>query len=101
MSYGININNAAGDTFFDTSKIGANYLGSFSVAANVNGTFTIPASVRTLVTTTYIQKFMVNDLPTDQEAHSHSVSVNLSTGVVTATKPTTGSQDTHIIVLGK
>jgi len=101
MAYGIKLKNSSGNTFYDSSVIGGNFLGSFTASAGSNASFTIPHI--DLIHTTYIQKFMINDLPTNQEAHSHTVSVNGTTGVVTATAVgnSSQSQTTHVIILGK
>ena len=101
MAFGIRLNNAAGTAFYDTSVIGGMYLGAFTAPAGSNASFTIPHI--DLINTTYIQKFMINDIPANQEAYSHTVSVNSITGVVTATSVGTSaqSQTTHVLILGK
>ena len=101
MAYGIQLKNSSGTTFFDSSIIGGNFLGAFTATANNNGSFTIPHI--SLINTIYTQRFMINDLPTDQEALSHTVTTNLSTGVVTATKQgnSSQSQTTHVLIFGK
>jgi|SaaInlV_150m_DNA_6_1039752.scaffolds.fasta_scaffold06580_3 UDP-glucose 6-dehydrogenase len=101
MAFGFKLNNAAGTPFYDTSVIGGMYLGAFTASAGSNASFTIPHI--DLINTIYIQKFMVNDIPTNQEAYSHTVSSNSTTGVVTATSVGTSnqSQTTHILILGK
>ena len=97
MSFGLSLYNSDGGLGFSTESIGANYLGSFTASANSTVSYTIPHY--SLMNTIYTQHFMINDLPTDQEAHSHTISI--SAGVVTATKASSGGQTTHIIVLGK
>jgi len=101
MAFGIQLKNSSGTIFFDSTVIGGNFLGAFTANANSNGSFTIPHV--NLITTIYTQIFMINDLPTDQEALSHTISTNTSTGVVTATKQgnSSQSQTTHVLIFGK
>ena len=99
MAFGLTIRNSSGDIFYDTTVIGGNFLGTFTANANSNASFTIPHV--SLITTIYTQIFMINDLPTDQEALAHTISVN--SGVVTATKQgnSSQSQTTQVVILGK
>ena len=99
MAFGIQLKNSSGTTFFDSTTIGGNFLGTFTANANSNASFTIPHV--SLITTIYTQIFMINDLPTDQEALAHTISVN--SGVVTATKQgnSSQSQTTQVVVFGK
>lgn len=98
MSYGLALLDANSTVYYDTSIIGANYLGAFTASAGQTVTFTAPHS--SLINTYYTQIFMINDLPTDQKAYTHTISIDNTTGVITATAATTGSQTTHVIVLG-
>jgi hypothetical protein len=99
MAFGLIIRNSSGDIFYDTTVIGGNFLGTFTANANSNASFTIPHA--NLITTLYTQIFMINDLPTNQEALAHTISV--SNGVVTATKQgnSSQSQTTQVVILGK
>jgi hypothetical protein len=99
MAYGIQLKNSSGNTFFDSTTIGGNFLGTFTATATNNASFTIPNV--NLITTIYTQIFMINDLPTDQEALAHTISVN--SGVVTATAQgnSSQSQTTQVVVFGK
>jgi hypothetical protein len=99
MAYGIQLKNSSGTTFFDSTVIGGNFLGTFTANASNNASFTIPHA--TLITTIYTQIFMINDLPTDQEALAHTISV--SSGVVTATAQgnSSQSQTTQVVIFGK
>jgi len=101
MAYGFKIRNSAGSVFYDTSTIGGNFLGTFTANASSNASFTIPHA--NLITTIYTQIFMINDLPTDQEALAHTISVNSGTGVVTATAQgnSSQSQTTQVVIFGK
>jgi len=101
MAFGIQLKNSSGTTFFDSTVIGGNFLGTFTATATNNASFTIPHA--NLITTIYTQIFMINDLPTDQEALAHTISVNSSTGVVTATAQgnSSQSQTTQVVIFGK
>ena len=99
MAFGLKIRNSAGNVFYDTTVIGGNFLGTFTANAGSNASFTVPHVG--LMSTLYTQIFMINDLPTNQEALAHTISV--SNGVVTATKQgnSSQSQTTQVVILGK
>ncbi len=101
MAFGIQLKNTSGATFFDSTTIGGNFLGTFTANAYSNASFTIPHV--NLITTIYTQVFMINDLPTDQEALAHTISVNSTTGVVSATAQgnSSQSQTTQVVLFGK
>jgi hypothetical protein len=101
MAFGIQLKNSSGTTFFDSTVIGGNFLGTFTATATNNASFTIPHA--SLISTIYTQIFMINDLPTDQEALAHTISVNSGTGVVTATAQgnSSQSQTTQVVIFGK
>jgi hypothetical protein len=99
MAFGFQLKNSSGTTFYDTNVIGGNFLGTFTATATNNASFTVPHA--SLVTTLYTQIFMINDLPTNQEALAHTISI--SSGVVTATAQgnSSQSQTTQVVIFGK
>lgn len=98
MSYGVQLKNSSGTTYFDTDSITWNYMGAFIANADSNASVTI--SSLSLVSETLVQRFFVDEAPGDQEAYLHSVSIS-GTTVTASTGTNLGKVRTLVVVLGR
>jgi hypothetical protein len=98
MSYGLELRNSNGDVFFSTESTTWNFLGSFIANANSQASTTISAI--NLVTDTLVQRLFVDQVPGNQEAYLHAVSIS-GTTVTASTGTSSGKVKTLVVVLGR